>query len=389
MRSLAQELDKRKVLVGNYFFSQSDVRRNNAQRLWTTLAYQLWFRVRSARPFVEDAICDDPRLLLMETSLRRQMQQLFVEPLRTAFSTRAGESPLPYVIIIDGLDECDIAGQYLILDLLPILLAELPNLVIFIASRAERHIANVFESDDFASRITKSTLRASKQDVATYLLLELKRIQKRDPELRAFIEWPSIENLALLVELSSGYFIYPTTIVRFLDPRGNLRGLGRQERLQIILNSSSNGAGPIKENPFAGLDALYIAILDACAPSDPIEFERFKRALALVCLPAIPMWPFPVRIDHESREDILSFVFDLDIKGLRLMFEELASLVSFQQRGGRSLLPRAHHASLVNFLSDPKRSGRYFVAARPEDHHIVLLRRYISAKRLRTSFHYP
>jgi len=385
MRNLAQELDKRKVLIGNYFFSQSDARRNNAQRLWTTMAYQLWFRVRAARPFVEDAICDDPRLLLTETSSRRQMQRLFVEPLRAVFSAQVGEPQLPYAIIIDGLDECDIDGQYLIFDLLRILLSELPNLIIFIASRPERHIANAFESDDFASGITKSILRASNKDVSTYLLLELKRIQSRDPDLRAFTQWPSIENLAMLVDLSSGYFIYPTTIVRFLDPRGNLRGLGRQERLRIILSTSSNRTGPTKESPFAGLDALYIAILDACAPSDPASFERFKRALALVCLPAIPMWPFPVRINQESREAILSFVFDLDIKGLRLMFEELASLVSFQQRGGRSLLPRPHHASLANFLSDPSRSGRYFIAAREEDHHTFLLRRYISATRLRTS----
>ncbi|KAJ7143668.1 hypothetical protein C8R46DRAFT_858348, partial [Mycena filopes] len=69
------------------------------------------------------------------------------------------------------------------------------------------------------------------------------------------IPWPPPDVIAALVEKSSGYFIYASTVIRFIDNR-NFRPT---DRLKAITGMEE--PAPDFEAPFAALDQLYSQIL--------------------------------------------------------------------------------------------------------------------------------
>lgn len=72
-----------------------------------------------------------------------------------------------------------------------------------------------------------------KHDIATFLRHEINVI--RDDHLLPF-DWPVEDKLQLLLEYSSGLFIYAATVYRFIhDPRWL-----PAERLNVVLQGNSN-----------------------------------------------------------------------------------------------------------------------------------------------------
>ncbi|KAF8951001.1 hypothetical protein BDZ97DRAFT_1082696 [Flammula alnicola] len=164
-QSIAELCEKSKVAIASFFFFRTDPSRNSAQALVATLAYQLIRTDPAARDIISLAIERDP--LLFRQSFKSQLETLIIEPLRqlTRPSVDSSSELSPFLVIIDGLDECD--GRdvqtniiYTISDALRD--AGLP-LLFLITSRPEQHLAMAFNS----RRITDLLIRLPLDD--TYL----------------------------------------------------------------------------------------------------------------------------------------------------------------------------------------------------------------------------
>jgi hypothetical protein len=88
-------------------------------------------------------------------------------------------------------------------------------------------------------------------EVRTYLRHEFSRIHREHPNTLQKIPtpWPSPEILEILVEKSSGYFIYASTVIKFVDDEYSRPS----QQLDIIIR---NLVPHDTESPFEALDQL-------------------------------------------------------------------------------------------------------------------------------------
>ncbi|KAJ7883617.1 hypothetical protein B0H13DRAFT_2667122 [Mycena leptocephala] len=152
---------------------------------------------------------------LVDRSLSTQLQKLIVEPCRQCDLGRF------LTIVIDGLDEC--AGN----DIQQEILRSISNVVregsrpplrFFIASRPEPHIREIFM--DRLDGIHRSlTVTQSFKDVKRYLQDNFARLAHENRALIATIPgpWPWPTLIDDLVEQSSGYFRYPSSVIKLID----------------------------------------------------------------------------------------------------------------------------------------------------------------------------
>ncbi|KAJ7797670.1 hypothetical protein B0H14DRAFT_3157334 [Mycena olivaceomarginata] len=185
-------------------------------------------------------------------SLSIQLQRLIMEPSQSAFHAEGRT----LTVIIDGLDECE--GKDIQKEILGsigrfALKQELP-LRFIIASRPEPHIREVF-TDVLAGIHCPININKSFEGVRRYLLSEFARIQREHCATMATVAcpWPSPDIIDHLVEKSSGYFIYASTIIKYIDDKNHRPA----KRLEVIVGLRE----PDLESPYAALDQLYTQIL--------------------------------------------------------------------------------------------------------------------------------
>ena len=259
-------------------------------------------------------------------------------------------SSSPFLVVIDGLDECQ--GH----DDQRRVLEQVAHMVNFhhlplrflIVSRPEAHLCEAFEEPhlaDIAQTISLYGDLKAKDDVSTYLKSEFSRIydSKRHRDVMEVVSrpWPSKSVINSLVYKSGGYFIYASTVIRFVDEEN----FSPVERLDQILNTSGSGVPPSESAPFAELDKLYLQILSSCTPSN---LPTLKHILGFVA----------------NHSDVDMFVIETLVRlprgEVKLKLRGLRSLVSFEGSGADVEI-RLHHASFGDFLSDKQRSKDYHV----------------------------
>ncbi|KAJ7910458.1 hypothetical protein B0H13DRAFT_2272472 [Mycena leptocephala] len=247
-QTLCQKLEEEGRLGASFFFKRGHPSRGNAKRLFATIAYQLALVLPDVNRHISQSVENNPSLV--DKSLSTQLQKLIVEPCRQT------TSPHMLVIVIDGLDECeDQKIQQEILCSIGRAVTEQQLLLRFIiASRPESHIREIF-----TGALTKVhcplNVEQSFDDVQKYLLDEFARIHRdhRATMARVPYPWPTPKIIDNLVRKSSGYFIYASTIIKFVDDKK----FRPTERLAIINGMTE----PLSASPFASLDQLYTEIL--------------------------------------------------------------------------------------------------------------------------------
>ncbi|KAJ7766455.1 hypothetical protein B0H14DRAFT_2253018, partial [Mycena olivaceomarginata] len=147
--------------------------------------------------------------------------------------------------------------------------------------------------------------------------------------------WPSSEILDLLVQKSSGYFIYAATVIKFVDDRD----FRPTERLAAVVYWQTLPTD--SDRPFAALDQLYTQIL-SCVPG---------RSRLIHILTAITHFP---RLALGDVERLLG----LNPGDVGLSFRRLHSIFDMPSNGQISV----YHASIPDFLGDPTRSGEFCVS---------------------------
>ena len=147
-------------LLASFFFSRDEPLRDNSEYLFATLAYQIAYYIPAVRGHIEDAIEADPRIF--DRSLEAQFKALVVAPLQWIVDIGEVEKfSLPYLIILDGLDECMDGTRAEILDLI-LGLAKSKKftfpLLFLVASRCTRDISLVLHSTKVQDIVTRIRL---------------------------------------------------------------------------------------------------------------------------------------------------------------------------------------------------------------------------------------
>ncbi|KAF7352236.1 NACHT domain-containing protein [Mycena venus] len=331
MQTLCQRLQDAGRLGGTFFFKRGHTTRGNAKVLFATLAYQLALNNHQLKPSISQSVVNDPSVVGRRMDV--QLDKLITEPYR---SLRDSAAP---VLLIDGLDECEArAVQVEILRLIGHTVHNRPDAVRFlIASRPEVHIREIFEKPSVSVLLNSVNVEQSFEDVRTYFRDEFARIHLEHPDTMGATPtpWPPPDILEGLVRKSSGYFVYASTVVKFVDDRY----FRPSDRLAAVQNFSLIES----DAPFEALDELYIQILSGV----PVQF-RSKLGDILQCA--------------------IAFNFELNALQINRLLELKPGEVQLILRGLHSVLRIdtpdvicVYHASFLDFLQDPQRSSIFHI----------------------------
>ena len=262
-----------------------------------------------------------------------QLEALIVDAFRNL-------SPLPqraYFVIIDGLDEChDKVAQQLILRLLckTITVHKLP-LRFLVGSRPESHIRAGFDQESLYTithRVVLDETFDPGRDIRVFLRDGFAKICAENSIL-AHVEqpWPREGIIDLLVQRSSGQFIYAATVLRFVGADF----CSPTKHLALILKPD-----PIA---FSDLDHLYTQILSVYPSTvNIVQILGIIVACEKIDLP-------------EVIEDILG----MEKGELKLVLRGLSSLMN--ENKSFEFIPSFAHASFRDYLFDSSRSGPFHV----------------------------
>ncbi|KAJ6525214.1 hypothetical protein B0H19DRAFT_1199523, partial [Mycena capillaripes] len=195
---------------------------------------------------------------------------------------------------------------------------ENPTLV---GSRPEAHICEVMEGPSFRGVYRKFNVKQSFDDVRTYFRSEFAKIH-HDHSTMASVPtpWPSEAIMEQLVDESSGYFIYATTVIKFVGDK-HFRPTAR---LKII----TDGTETSFQSPFGALDQLYTQILSAVPPPH-------NHLVAILRVVILGMEPGDAELSLRGLHSVVQ----------RNEWEKLEII----------------HASFRDFLSNPSRAGSFYV----------------------------
>ncbi|KAF7328420.1 NACHT domain-containing protein [Mycena venus] len=327
MRSLCNRLEVAGRLGGSFFFKRGDSRRGTAKSLFATLAYQLALCIPHLRGPIGESTEKDPSVVGRSPAV--QLRQLIVEPCRTL-------SWAVPTLIIDGLDECQDAcvQAEIVRSIGDALRQHSVPLRFVIASRPEPHIRQAFEGSQLADLGTSFSITQSFSDVEKYLQVEFARILDEHRHTMAKVPtlWPSKHIVDFLVTQASGYFIYASTVIKFIDDH-NYRPT---ERLALVLELPTESS----DDPFYALDQLYAQILSG-VPAHPLLLQILLAFMT-----------FSLNLDA------IDDLFELETGDAYLRLRGLHSLLDIPH----SATIKVHHASLQEFLYDPRRSGKLCIS---------------------------
>ncbi|KAJ7476516.1 hypothetical protein FB451DRAFT_245081 [Mycena latifolia] len=347
MQTLCKQLQQAGRLGGSFFFKRDHPIRASAKALFATLAYQLALYIPDLKIGISQKVEEDPSVI--GRCIGVQLKQLIVEP---CLSLKAWTHPV--IIAIDGLDECE--GQDVQEEILRVLdesfREDHPPIRIFIASRPEPHIREALQA---CGRWTSHVdVKQSFTDVRNYLQTEFARISSEHETMNAVSgSWPTSEALRQLVSNSSGFFIYPTMIIKFVDDR-NFRP---QQQLQRVHKMRGHKSLAQARTPLHALDSVYTQILAGITPQPQL----------LTILAAILSFNV-LSITH------LEQVLKLRPGDIRLALRGLHAVLDVPPKSDPRSRIGVHHASFLDFLDDPTRAGQFYVGG-PE--HLLAIARGI------------
>ena len=264
-------------------------------------------------------------------------------------------SPLPqrsYLIIIDGLDEChDKATQQSILRLLceTITVHKLP-LRFLVGSRPESHIRDSFDQESLYTVTRRVVLDATfdpGRDIHVFLRDGFAKICVKNSILSHVEQpWPKEGVIDLLVQRSSGQFIYAATVLKFVGTDF----CSPTKQLALVLKPDPTA--------FSDLDLLYTQILSVY-PSE----VNIAHVLGIIS------------VSHGQLAEVMEDIFGMEEGELELVLRGLSSLMKEEKYIGSYIIPHFAHASFGDYLFDSSRSGPFHVN-RKEYQNQVTIRSY-------------
>jgi hypothetical protein len=367
MQTIAERCQTRGVMAVNFFF-KSDHSRSSVQPLVATLLHQILQIYSPVQTAIATVLSQNP--LICRASVQDQFTQLFRGPFDAVEESSSSKQPI--VLIFDGLDECDSQtkhSQRHILQALDSLLVEsaFPFLVL-VASRTEPQMTTAFnQTSSVVESVFLDDRYRPQDDIHRFVTAEFNTI-KASHHLANILDsdWPSVEDIASIVEKSSSQIIYAATVMRYLMYSSQSPALGLAKVHGIVPAT--------KKSPFAQLDAIYTSILsevdDQEAVKDLLSATLLDQRLgslvtefnmnfaALILLPSLTNMTYHalttgISIQRSLRHYNQRYTTEV----LRSCFSDLSALVRVVDNGRGAEL---YHASFSDYLKDQARSGEYW-----------------------------
>ena len=337
-------------LGASFFCSRDFADRNNLQMIFPTLSFQLAYRYplfREELLQVLKAIPDVGR-----ESLCSQMEKLIVGPLRATH--------VPTLIIIDALDECkDEEPASAILSVLSRYTEEIPDVKFFITGRPEPRIRSGFRLESLRPitevfRLHDVERFSVDSDIKLFFKTQLTNIAKTRSDCDFTQDWPNPSDISILCEKAAGFFIYASTVVKFVA----FRHRTPTEQLERIISLPQSTAHEGR----SGIDLLYTQVLEQAVADvgagDEEIHTRFKTVVGAVLL-----------VFNSLSVRALSDL--LRMSSIPTTLHSLHSLLLIPVSAEDPI--HAFHKSFPDFLTDSDRckDERFFVE--PAIHHVEIL----------------
>ena len=345
-QTVSETCSARGQLAASFFFSRSAPSRSHARWFFTTITLQIAHSIPQMRQVICKAVEDDLQILHKQHSA--QLKQLLVLPLLSPSSPTSAPI-LPFLVIVDGLDECDGDQSSFLLHILDLAETYTLPLRFLIFSRPEPQICHFFDTVaiNASTRISIYGDHQAREDVRLFLRTEFNRIH--DSERHAAImkhvpkPWPSDEIVQLLADRSGGYFIYASTVLKYVDEEYS----SCIDRLREILEVSKPGL-----SAFAELDKLYMQILSIYPDTDLL-----LRVLGVLLTPVRS----ELRLCDPESVESLQAILGLHPGQIEHILRGLHSVLDIQVSVNHTLQIKPIHASFPQFLFDMGRAGRYYI----------------------------
>ena len=339
-------------LGASFFCSRDFEDRSNIQAIFPTLAFQLAYRYPQFREQLLQVLRANPEV--GRETLVSQMEKIIVGPLKAI--------DIPTLIIIDALDECkDKEPASAILSVLSRYVDKIPKVKFFITGRPEPPIRSGFRLKSLRPITEVLRLHDVKRssvddDIKLFFRTRLSNIAQNRSDCDFTRDWPSSSDVDILCEKAAGFFIYASTVIKFVMSKN--RTLAEQLDRIISLPQSTAYEGR------SGIDFLYTQVLEQAvddADADDKEvYSRFRTVVGVVLLAFNPL-------SVGALSDLLG------VSSISATLRSLHSLllVPDQDRIGHPV--RIFHKSFPDFLTDPGRctDQRFFVE--PSVHHREIL----------------
>jgi hypothetical protein len=268
-------------LGASFFCSRDFEARSNLQAIFPTLAFQLAYQYPLFRNELLQVLKVYPDV--RQESLCSQIEKLIVGPLKvTHIST---------LIIIDALDECkDKEPASAILSMLSRYVDQIPNVKFFITGRPEPRIRSGFHLRSLPPITEVLKLHEVKpetvnSDIKLFFQTQLADLAENRSDCNSAEDWPSFSDIEILCKKAAGFFIYASTVVKFISSEMNLPA----EMLSIITSLPQSTA----EEGMAGVDQLYIKVLEQAFQNvhtdNSQQYSRFRTVVGGVLLVFNPL----------------------------------------------------------------------------------------------------
>ena len=341
-------------LGASFFCSRDFEDRSNLQTIFPTLAFQLAYQYPLFRGELLQALKAHPDV--GQESLCLQMERLIVGPLKA--------TSIQTLIIIDALDECkDEEPASAILSILSHYMDEIPNVKFFITGRPEPRIRSGFRLRSLLPITEVLKLHEVKpetvnDDIKLFFQIQFTDLTENRSDCDTMGDWPSSSDIEILCKKAAGFFIYASTVVKFVASTTH----PPTERLTLITSLPQHTT----EEGRSGIDQLYIQVLEHAFHNVHADDTQLYSCLCSIL------------------GTVLLIFNPLSIKGLSELLKRhhKPSYILSTMRSLHSLLlvPDSmedpiltFHKSFPDFLTDPKRceDKRFFVE--PVVHHVDIL----------------
>ena len=338
-------------LGASFFCSRDFVDRSNLQMIFPTLAFQLAYRYPLFRKELLPVLKKTPHV--GQESLCSQMEKLIVGPLRaTSIST---------LIIIDALDECkDKEPASAILSVLSRYIPDIPTAKFFITGRPEAQIRSGFRLKPLLPITEVLKLHEVKpevvdKDIKLFFQSQLANLTVNRSDCDLLENWPSPSDVEILCKKAAGFFIYASTVIKFVASDGL-----PTDRLALI---TSLPRSTIEEGQ-SGVDQLYTEVLQQAFitvhPGNTQPYSQFQTVVGAVLLIFNPLSIVG-----------LSNLLGSSTQNIRNTIRSLHSLLLVPESSEDPI--HIFHKSFPDFLLDQNRCEDKRFLVEPAGHHVKIL----------------
>ena len=341
-------------LGASFFCSRDFEGRSNLQTIFSTIAFQLAYQYPLFREELLQVLKARPDA--GRESLCLQMENLIVGPLKATC--------IPTLIIIDALDECkDEEPASAILSILSRYMDQIPSVKFFITGRPEPRIRSGFRLRSLLPVTEVFKLHEVKpetvnNDIKLFFKTQFTDLTENRSDCDPMGDWPSSSDIEILCKKAAGFFIYASTVVKFVASTIHPPA----ERLAIITSLPQHTVDEGK----SGIDQLYMQVLEHAFHNVCVDDTQLYSCLRSVL-------------------GTVMLIFNpLSIKGLSELLKRhhTSPYILSTMRSLHSLLlvpdsmddpVLTFHRSFPDFLTNPNRceDGRFFVD--PIAHHTDIL----------------